>query len=70
MLFLSFFDGEVFSEVFDKIADLVIMMRNLNKKQVNITSQWSKCMNILDKFQEAFNTFKISGSTKSKLFEY
>ena len=55
--------GEIFSELSDKINKLVIMMRDLNKKQVNINSQWSKCMNIFDKFEEAFNTFKISGST-------
>ena len=68
--FLHSSDGEIFSELFDKIDELVIMMRDLNKKQVDINSQWSKCMNILDKFEEAFNTFKISGATESKLFEH
>ena len=68
--FLHSSDGEIFSELFDKINELVIMMRDLNKKQVDVTSQWSKCMNILDKFKEAFNTFKIIGATESKLFEH
>ena len=68
--FLHSFDGEVFSELFDKIDELVIMMRDPNKNQVNITSQWSDCMNILDKFEEAFNTFKTSGSAESSLFAY
>ena len=45
--FLHYFDGEVFPELFDKIDELVIIMRDPNKKQVNITSQWSDCMNIL-----------------------
>ena len=45
-------------------------MYDPSKKQVNITSQWSKCMNILDKFKEAFNTFKTSGSAESSLFAY
>ena len=27
-------------------------------------------MNILDKFEEAFNTFKTSGSAESSLFAY
>ena len=66
--FLHSFDGEVFSELFDKIDELVIMMRDPNKNQVNITSQWSDCMNILDKFEEAFNTFKTSDSAESDLF--
>ena len=68
--FLHSSDGEIFSELFDKINELVIMMRALNKKQVDITSQWSKCMNILEKFEEAFNTFKIIGATESELFEH
>ena len=68
--FLHSSDGEIFSELFDKIDELVIMMRDLNKKQVDINSQWSKGMNILDKFEEAFNTFKITGATESKLFEH
>ena len=68
--FLHSSDGKIFSELFDKINELVIMMRALNKKQVDITSQWSKCMNILEKFEEAFNTFKIIGATESELFEH
>ena len=47
--FLKSSDGEAFSELFDKIGKLVIMMCNPSKNQVNITSQCSKCMNILDK---------------------
>ena len=66
--FLHSSDGEVFSELFDKIDELVIMMRDPNKNQVNITSQWSKCMNILDKFEEAFSTFITSGSAEINLF--
>ena len=46
------------------------MMRDPSKNQVNITNQWSKCMNIPDKFEEAFNTFKTSGSAESNLFAY
>ena len=46
------------------------MMRDPSKNKVNITSQWGKCMNILDKFEEAFNTFKTSGSAESNLFAY
>ena len=68
--FLHSSDGEVFSELFDKIDELVIMMRDPNKNQVDITRQWSKCMNILDKFEETFNTFKTSGSAESNLFAY
>ena len=68
--FLQSSDGEVFSELFGKINELVIMMRDPSKSQVNITSQWSKWMNILDKFEEAFNTFKTSGSAESNLFAY
>ena len=60
-------DGELFSELFDKIDELVIMMRNPGRNQVNITSQWSKCINIPE---EAFNTFKTSGSAESNLFPY
>ena len=30
--------GELFSELFDKIDELVIMMRNPGRNQVNITS--------------------------------
>ena len=55
-------DKLVFSELFDKIDELVTMMRDPSKNQVNITSQWSKGMNILDKFEEASNIFKTSGS--------
>ena len=65
--FLQSSDGEVFSELFGKINELVIMMRDPSKNQVNITSQWSKWMNILDKFEEAFNSFKTSGSAESNL---
>ena len=68
--FLHSSDGEIFSELSEKINELVIKMCDLNKKQVNINSQLSKCMDILDKFEEAFNTFNISRSTDSKLFEY
>ena len=68
--FLHSSDGEVFSELFDKIDKLVIMIRDPNKNQINITSQWNKCMNILDKFEEAFNTFNTSGSAESNLFAY
>ena len=67
---LQYSDGEVFSELFDKIDELVIMICNPSKNQVNITSQWSKFMNILDKFEEAVNTFKASGSAESNLFPY
>ena len=45
-------DGELFSELCDKIDELVIMMRNPSRNQVNITSQWSKCMNIPDNSKE------------------
>ena len=38
--FLQFFDGEVFSKIFEEIDELVIMMRDPSKNQVNITSQW------------------------------
>ena len=68
--FLQSSDGKVFSELFVKINELVIMMRDPSKNQVNITSQWSKRMNILDKFEEAFKTFKTSGSAESNLFAY
>ena len=68
--FLHSSDGEVFSELFDKIDKLVIMIRDPNKNQINITSQWNKCMNILDKFEEAFNIFNTSGSAESNLFAY
>ena len=68
--FLHSSDGEVFSDLFDRINKLVIMMRDPSKNQVNITSQWSKCMKILDKFEEAFNAFKTSGSAESNLFAY
>ena len=37
--FLHSSDGDVFSELFDKIDELVIMMCDLNKNQVNITSK-------------------------------
>ena len=67
--FLQSSDGVLFSELFDKIDEL-IMMRDPSKNQVNITSQWSKCMNILDKFEEAFNTFKTSSFAESNLFAY
>ena len=63
-------DGEVFSELFDKTDELAIMMCDPSKKQMNITSQLSKCMSILDKFEKAFNTFKTSGSAESSLFAY
>ena len=68
--FLQPSDVKVFSELFDKIDELVIMMLDPSKNQVNITSQWSKCMNVLDEFEEAFNTFKTSGSAESNLFAY
>ena len=58
------------SELFDKIDKVVIMMCNPSKNQVDITSQWRKCMNILEKFEEAFSTFKTSGSAESNLFAY
>ena len=68
--FLQSSDGEVFCELFDKIDKLVIMMRDLSKNQVNITSQWSKYMKLLDEFEEALNTFKTNGSTGGNLFAY
>ena len=46
--------GGVFSELFDKIDNLVIVIRDPSKSQVNITSQESRCMNVLDQFEEAF----------------
>ena len=67
---LQYSDGEVFSELFDKIDELVISDAWSKQKPVNITSQWSKCMNILGKFEEAFNTFKTSGSAESNLLAY
>ena len=63
-------DGEAFSELFGKIDELVIMMHDPSKNQVNITSQCSVCTNVLDEFEEAFNTFKTSGSAESNLFAY
>ena len=56
--FLHSSDGDVFSELFDKIDKLIFMMHDPSKNQVNITSQWIKFINILDKFEESFNTFK------------
>ena len=44
------------------------MMRDPSKNQLNITSQWSKSINTPNKFEEAFNTFKINGSVESDLF--
>ena len=44
------------------------MTRDPSKSQVNITGQCSKCINILVKCEEAFNTFKISDSAKTTLF--
>ena len=38
--FLQSPDGELFSELFDKIDELAFMMRDPSKNQVNITSQW------------------------------
>ena len=49
---LQSYDGEVFSELFDEIDDLVIMMHDPSKTQVNITSQWSKCINIPDNLKK------------------
>ena len=66
--FLQSSDGEVFCEPFDKIHELAIM-HDPSKNQVNITSQWTKCMNIHDKFEEAFNTIKTRGSAESNIFE-
>ena len=63
-------DGEVFSELFDKISELAIIMRDPSKIQVNITSHLNKCIKILDKFEEVFNTSKTSGSAESNLFAY
>lgn len=40
-------DDEVFSELFDKIDELVVMMRDPSKHQVSINRQWSKFMNVL-----------------------
>ena len=68
--FLQSSDGKVFSELFHKIDELAITMLDPSKNQVNITSECSKCMNVLDKFEEAFNTFKTSGSAESNLFPY
>ena len=73
--FLKSSDGGVFYELFDKIDNIVTMIRDTSKNQVNITSQWSKCVNFLEEalkrqIEEAFNTFKTSGSTESKLFAY
>ena len=73
--FLQSSDCGVFYELFDKIDNVVTMMRDTSKNQVNITSQWSKCVNILEEVlkrqnEEAFSTFKTSGSTESKLFAY
>ena len=48
--FLQSSYGGVFSELFNKINEIIIMMRDPSKNQVNFTSQWSKCVNILDKF--------------------
>ena len=50
--FLQSSDGGVFYKLFDKIDKFVIMMRDPRKNHVNITSQWSKCMNILDKLKK------------------
>ena len=66
--FLHSSDGEVFCELFDKIHELVIM-HDPSKNQVNITSQWTKYMNIHDKFEEAFNTIKTRGSAERNIFE-
>ena len=46
------------------------MMSGPSKNQENINSQWSKCMNLLEEFEEAFNTFKASSSAKSNFFAY
>ena len=50
--FVQSSDGGVFSELFDKIDELVIMICDPSKNQVNITSQWSKRMNILEKLKK------------------
>ena len=45
-------DGEVFSEIFGKIDDFIVMMQDPSKNHVNNTSQMSKCMNVLGKFEK------------------
>ena len=50
--FLQSFEGGVFYKLFDKVDKFVTVMRDPSKNQVNITSQWSKCMNILDKVRK------------------
>ena len=50
--FVQSSDGGVFFELFDKIDELVIMICHPSKNQVNITSQWSKYMNILEKLKK------------------
>ena len=48
--FLQSSDGGVFSGLFDNINEIIIMMRHPSENQVNFTSQWSKCVNIIGKF--------------------
>ena len=50
--FLQSSEGGVFHKLFDKVDKFVTVMRDPSKNQVNITSQWSKCMNILDKVRK------------------
>ena len=50
--FVQSSDGGVFSELFDKIDELVIMICDPSKNQVNITSQWNKYMKILEKLKK------------------
>ena len=50
--FLQSSEGGVFYKLFDKVDKFVTVMRDPSKNQVNITSQWSKCMNILDKVRK------------------
>ena len=68
--FLESSNGEIYSELFRKIDELLLSVADSTNNQIQFTSLWSDCMNELDEFEAAFDAFKIRGSAESSLFAF
>ena len=68
--FLEIVDISRFSDLFQHIAELQILFKNINETTESIKSTWKSCQNEMKEFIEAVLLFKNKFSNVSEQFQY
>ena len=68
--FLETVDTSRFSDLFQHIAELQILFKNINETTESIKSTWESCQNEMNEFIKAVLLFKNKFSNISEQFQY